>query len=244
MIENINLESHFDNNNIFKNVIFKNMKVMTIIVIVIIILIVSVILIWIYSDRKIKNIKNNPILLCDISDGNKQIIIPAEKIIPSNKNTGQQFSLSNWIYIKNWNIISNKNKSIIDWDDNTTGGLKLYLDNSKNDLYCSFNSIYNNTNHTDSLKVSKIPLQKWLNIVIIVENRDFDMFINGKLYKSLLLSVVPNIKTRKMTLCSNNGFPGYISNIKYYNKAISQDEIISLFQKGPNCKFPKIDTSS
>ena len=141
-------------------------------------------------------------------------------------------------------MVSNKNKSIIDWDDNTTGGLKLYLDNSKNDLYCSFNSIYNNTNHTDSLKVSKIPLQKWLNIVIIVENRDFDMFINGKLYKSLLLSVVPNIKSRKMTLCSNNGFPGYISNIKYYNKAISQDEIISLFQKGPNCKFPKIDTSS
>ena len=58
-------------------------------------------------------------------------------------------------------------------------------------------------NYADVVKdyeVDDITLQEWNNIVITIDNREFDVYINGELYGSLNLKNVPLIFKRDLHL--------------------------------------------
>ena len=38
-------------------------------------------------------------------------------------------------------------------------------------------------------------------------------------------------------MCANDGFNGYISNLWYFNSALTASKILALFNKGPNLKM-------
>ena len=89
-----------------------------------------------------------------------------------------------------------------------------------------------------------MPLQKWIHVVILQNNRSLDLWINGKLYHSKHLRNVPLEVTGSETLeiLPNGGFSGYLSEFKYYplpitrNSYISPYSILKNFRKGPIIK--------
>ena len=81
--------------------------------------------------------------------------------------------------------------------------------------------------------INNITLQKWNNIIIIVNNRYIDVFVNGSLEKSVHLPTLPNYSRNILNVCSNGGYKGYISNLRFYNYALNLLNINYIGLVGP-----------
>ncbi len=78
-----------------------------------------------------------------------------------------------------------------------------------------------------------IPLQRWNHIVVILWNRNLDVYLNGKLARSCALKSVPQLNNGSLFLFQDGGFSGDLANLRYYNRAISTNEVYSIYKQGP-----------
>jgi hypothetical protein len=84
-----------------------------------------------------------------------------------------------WVYVNSWN--NNLTKTIFGRANN----IKLYLGMNTPTLKCDISTI----NGTESVNITdNFPLQKWVYIIVSVDGRIIDCYINGKLVKSQKLS--------------------------------------------------------
>jgi len=90
----------------------------------------------------------------------------------------------------------------------------------------------------DEVVVNDLPLNKWVNVIIRVSNQhQLDIYINGTLAKRHILAGIPKQNYGDVYACMNGGFSGYLSSLKYYNKALGTNEIQSLVDNGPCIKI-------
>ena len=150
-----------------------------------------------------------------------------EDMLLSQPLKGLSFSTSFWIYIKDWNYKFMNEKTIFN-----KGGFKLLLGNRMNDLYLEMPVL--GSFYPEKILYKDIPLQKWIHIVITLENRNLDMWLNGKLYGSKHLKNLPKIfEQNDMIFAENGGFSGYISRIYHYETPLSKTSVVRLFKAGP-----------
>lgn len=93
-----------------------------------------------------------------------------------------------------------------------------------------------------SCDVMDIDLQRWFNLTISVNGRIVDVYIDGKLTRSCVLSDLPiasQDQNQAITLGGPLGFSGYFGTTQFSGSALSPDRIYSLYQAGP---YPGIDT--
>ncbi len=100
----------------------------------------------------------------------------------------------------------------------------------------TFNPSIDNSEFSELITIDDIPIQKWVNCTLIIQNRNATVYINNQLIKQKILNNVPVQNYYDTYVGDNNGFDGYISNLKYYNRAISYEEVRALYAKGPNLK--------
>ena len=86
----------------------------------------------------------------------------------------------------------------------------------------------------DVCDVEDIPLQRWLNFNVSLYNSSLDIFMNGKLHKSCHLKGFPKVNKGHMHICNNGGFNGYISNVKFTNKALPLTMVEGIYKSGPS----------
>ena len=116
-----------------------------------------------------------------------------------------------------------KNDKYKDGDgDNTDIGL---------DLISSISSSDKNKNEIYHTIVHNLPNQKWMNISLNIENKYIDVYVNGKLYNSFYcFHNIEFITPGKITFYNNNGFYGYISKFRYFNKTIDHKRVSNLYK--------------
>jgi hypothetical protein len=78
-----------------------------------------------------------------------------------------------------------------------------------------------------------IPLQRWNHVVIILWNRNLDVYLNGKLARSCALRGIPSIYGNGLFVTKNGGFRGDMAGLRYFNKAISASEVYDIYKEGP-----------
>lgn len=84
--------------------------------------------------------------------------------------------------------------------------------------------------------VSNIPLQKWVHICVVLFNRTMDVYVNGKLVRSCTLPGIPvhdDTTLSKIYVGQKPTYNGYISKLKYFNRAVTPDEVFKLYNSGP-----------
>jgi hypothetical protein len=158
----------------------------------------------------------------------------------NNANRGIEFTWSVWIYINDLDTSTNKYKHVfskgnyapgidgINYPNNAPG---LYISNNTNSLIV----IMNTFNVIDEkIEIPDIPLNKWVNVMIICINKTLDVYINGIITKSLNMVGVPKQNYGEVYVAMNGGFNGYISNLWYYSHALGILAIQDLIKKGPN----------
>ena len=87
---------------------------------------------------------------------------------------------------------------------------------------------------SETCDIPNFPLQKWVCLNISLRSNVLDIFIDGSLVKSCILEGFPIINKGDLYICKDGGYNGYISNLKYSNKALSTNEITKIYQAGPS----------
>jgi hypothetical protein len=197
----------------------------------IILLIVLVVVIVILVNRAKKNKANVSVLMGAPADA----FDLKDKSFPvKNSDEGLEFSYSVWIYIQDW---TRGWKNIFVKGDKTDGastnsarspGLWLYPDT--NALHARINTF---ASPNEGCDIKNIPLQKWVHIAYILNNRTVDIYIDGKLERSCVLRGVPKLNDEPVRVCDNGGFFGKISNLVYFRYAMKPDEVYKIYASGP-----------
>ena len=89
-------------------------------------------------------------------------------------------------------------------------------------------------NQSEIIDIKGIPIDKWFYLVIRCTNTYIDVYINGVIAQRLQLTSVPKQNSNNVNICTNGGFSGNLSNLQYFNYALSAIQINSIFSAGPN----------
>lgn len=90
----------------------------------------------------------------------------------------------------------------------------------------------------DTITITDIPMQKWVNIIIRAQNKTIDIYVNGTLtkrknYNSVIKQNYGDIFVGDY----KNGMNGYISSLRYFNHAIGTTTIQDILYTGPSLKM-------
>lgn len=92
----------------------------------------------------------------------------------------------------------------------------------------------------DPIIIPNLPGNIYFLLNIRCQGSNIDVYINGTIIYRKTLKNVPKQNYYDVNVCPNNGvvhgFPGYLSNLQYYSRALSIVEINSIYKKGPNTK--------
>ena len=203
---------------------------------------------------------SSPYLINGLIDGNVgNYKIPQNPSQPNavtiirsvNDDAGIAITWSVWLYIKqndvssstNWRHIFNKGSATptttagvqgIMMPNNGPGLYLKYLQNESAVLRVVMSTFADNTTN---IEVDNIPINKWVNVIIRVENTALDVFVNGDLAKRLLLNSVPFQNYGDVNVAINGGFNGALSSLRYYNTALGTRAIANIVNEGPNLKL-------
>lgn len=178
----------------------------------------------------------------------------------NNKTGGIEFTWSTWLWIdsivdtsKNCHIFNKGNDTYHpNSNSDENAGLAtvnnspgLYLGVTKDSRRVSTNSLVfyldiekGNTQITEkpvSLEVINIPLKKWFHVVYRFQNYSIDCYVNGVLANSVSVDGgVPKQNYDSVHIGKNGGFSGKLSNLRYYDYALSAFDINAITNYGPN----------
>jgi hypothetical protein len=164
---------------------------------------------------------------------------------------GMQF----WMYIKDWNHNFGKDKFIVSRNDSTNsniGNPEVSLHPTDNTLKISISIFPDNhqgssksepapaghSSSTDDVfvcEIPDIPLQAWTSVSITTFSRNLDVYLNGKLVKSCLLSGVPKPASGDIILNKDGGFSGYLCSFFHYPRMLVPSDAQTFYGQGTSC---------
>ena len=175
-----------------------------------------------------------------------------------NQATGLEFTYSVWIRLNSTNTSDNSkyahifNKGILDGSNITVSGVNnmsnapgLYVKGNTDgtstmrvymDTFSQTGPIQKIDDQRMTMDISGIPYNKWVNVIIRVQNRILDVYINGVLTQHKDLGYVPRQNFGDVYVCQNGGFSGKLSDLRYYAKSLNVFEINGIVGWGPNLK--------
>lgn len=227
-------------------------------ILLLIILIVAGIFIYRYmkSKRKVYVVTKNYIPY--IHDAFIEKVIPYGSLPASSE--GNEYNINVWLYINEYENMQQYPKPIIyignpdnltndDPTNHSSSNPSIWLRKGENTLRvvvgldteygkgCSLTKQCS-SKKADNCDVEHVPLQRWINVNISLRNSVLDIFIDGQLHKSCILSGAPTLNKGDLHICkgdstSAGGFNGYISKLRYSNKALSSTAIKDFYEEGP-----------
>ena len=81
------------------------------------------------------------------------------------------------------------------------------------------------------LEIDNVPIDKWVHFTVIAINRRMDVYLNGELYNQKLFPGLLKQNENNLTIGACNPLQGQISDLRYFNSAISSYEIDKLVKK-------------
>jgi len=92
------------------------------------------------------------------------------------------------------------------------------------------------TTTAHSTDITNLPYGKWFHMAIRMQNEGMDVYINGTISNRVVFNNVPKQNYQDILVCANGGFPGQLSNLRYYDYGLSVFEIMNIVYWGPNLK--------
>ena len=183
-----------------------------------------------------------------------------------NENQGMEFTWSSWIWINSTDyddtsprLFFSKGQTIDSYETTDASVKKPFVMNSpglylydKNQDTGQTNSISvvisffdnepisGNINRPfyDVITINNMPMQKWVNVIIRVQSKIVDIYINGTLTKRKEYDRVVKQNYGDILVGSQKfGADAYISSLRYFAHAIGNNTIQDILYQGPNLKM-------
>ena len=214
------------------------------------------------------NKHNSPYLVYGMINGNNSLSISQDPknsssvtLLRSNNGvSGLEFTWSVWLFVSgipnetkyahvfnkgdtNW-LSSGSNKGIS--TVNNSPGLYITKDtsNSTLSLYIQMDMDTNINEPYKNVEIKDIPLNKWFNVCIRMQNVVLDVYVNGINSGRVVLPNIPRQNYNNVNVCNNGGFNGNLSNLRYFNYALSIFDINYIAWSGPRLKSSSIGNTA
>jgi hypothetical protein len=203
----------------------------------------------------------NPILINGLKRGNQPMIInqhPKDSgsvtiLRSKNESGGIEFTWNTWLFIETvedtYQHIFHKGDSELDTDMSSkiNNGPGLYIrknpQNNGAELRVTMSS-FENPKAAD-ITIPNIPLQKWINVTIRVKHKHLDVYVNNNIvHRHIFEGSPPKQNYGNVYVGQQSGFDGLISNLRYFNRAITGVEVANIVKKGANLKAAGGDSMS
>ena len=161
-----------------------------------------------------------------------------------------------WMYITDWNYKFGEDKGVISRTDPTSSQImnpNITLHPTDNTLKISV-SVFphekssknepapaGHSGSTDDVficEVPNIPLQTWVAVSVTVNSRNLDVYLNGNLVKSCLMTGVPKPAAGDIQLNAGGGFSGWMCSFYHYDKTLEPSDAQAFFASGVPCSVP------
>ena len=165
-----------------------------------------------------------------------------------NQEDGIELTYSVWIYIKDINDYkSGQLKHIFhkgSEDFHSESGMAgpnnapgLYIDGTTNKLIAVMNT-FDALEHA-KIEIDNIPMNKWINVIMRIENKAMDVYINGTIAGRHVTDSVYKQNYGDLYVNHYGGFLGMLSSLRYFNRGITTMEIMDIVNKGPSLKMDR-----
>ena len=97
-------------------------------------------------------------------------------------------------------------------------------------------SLYNPTRPCD---IPSVDMQKWIQVTVTLNNKICDVYVDGKLARSCILSSFFKVDRNnlRLSLVDYRGFGGFISNVSSYNYSLNPEEVWRMYMAGPGTQY-------
>ena len=184
-------------------------------------------------------------LVSGITDADVHTVINSDDLSTYQNN----YSITGWFYIDDWNYKYGEAKVFLqrpdEEDGESTFNPMIFFNNTENNVTVAVDCYSSQTDYEAErflCTVNNINLQKWVHLGVVINNRTLDVYINGKLTKTCMLPGVPKVSNDSNidvtpgndidNLNDNPGFKGYISNILFFPKDLTPQQVYDEYRKG------------
>lgn len=195
-------------------------------------------------------------LLPSLHDATKQAIV-AGSTMPLSSDKQGSYGMQWWMFINDWNYGYGKEKTVLTRVDPSNANImnpKITLHPTDNTLKVSVSVFPESeggsqttepapatgaSEATDDVflcEVRNLPLQTWFSVSVSVFGRNLDVYIDGKLVKSCLITGIPKPALGDVALTPNGGFSGYMCNFNYFARMLTPADASNFFSAGTACK--------
>jgi hypothetical protein len=125
-------------------------------------------------------------------------------------------------------------------ETDTTGMTENLCNAVYNTLFDAAGMTIDETIGTRPCDINDFPLQKWVQVSIVLNNTTCDVYIDGKLARSCILKTffkVDSSAAFKAMFVDRGGFGGLISNTSFYNYALNPEQVWKLYMSGPTPEY-------
>ena len=170
---------------------------------VVIVILIYLLYLWFFGD-------SGRVYLSGMRNAEHTHIISGRHL-PAGGNADYTYSI--WLYIANWNYRVGEAKGVFVRNDRTGNPAPwVALDKNLNNIivtlatYPSDHAQSSGGATTHSCVLENIPLQAWANVLITLNNRALDLYLDGKLVRTCVLPGVPKMSSgSNLVLCPSAG---------------------------------------
>jgi len=208
------------------------MEPIQIIIFVIILVLVIYLLIYIFKDKH---------TLQGLQNGQTTSTIAYASLATNGSSVpSANFTYSMWFYINDWNYRYGEEKVLFVRRNDAVACPNVFLTPEDNNLIISMSSGSGVIPIPNICLISNIPIQSWVNLLISVYSTSMDVYINGKLVKTLLLHGPVNVTAVQneniyITPAGKgglSGFDGWTSKFQYYPTSTNPQQAWNIYTKG------------
>ncbi len=182
----------------------------------------------------------SPYVIKGLINGNTQVRVPQD---PKNSNSvtiyrsnnaskGIEFTWSVWLNINE--LPSEESPIFNKGNDATQKGPMMTIKRGANDsgtisIFMDSVVAADNTT-TPTVTLTDIPLNRWFNVVIRMQNKIMDVYVNGTVAKRYVFTNVPKQNYGDVVI---GKFNGQLSDLRYFNTALNVFQINNITMAGP-----------
>ena len=88
-------------------------------------------------------------------------------------------------------------------------------------------------NDNNTIIVENIPLQRWFQLVVVTTETAMEVYVDGKLYRTIVLKSLPKTNSMPLFVNLNGGFDGMINELRYYPYPLRYIDVYNMYARGP-----------
>ena len=147
-----------------------------------------------------------------------------------------RYSFSIWINVVDWSYRIGEDKIIYSRKDNNGRvGPEVVLGATDNTLTVHVDT----ASGASACAINQVPIQTWVNIIVVLNNQALDVYLDGKLTRTCVLPGVANVSnTAQVYVCpgsnggGGNGFDGYVSGFRFWPFPLNPREAYEIYREG------------